>query len=181
MWHVVWGLYGLRIFYPYIFNVGRANADALRGSMKYQLTCLNIRLFKCGYRSWSYVQSIQNLNFWDSKELQQILFGKTYPILRHIMIWCNFFCLPFLAAPQIQFPARGHSTSSCLGSSATGIHLCQMPQSGGVIRGLWNIKGFKWNRDHWKTIITDEKQGLLRKVMRIGYWIGRLLDWQLAV
>ena len=47
---VVWGLYGLRIFYPYIFNVGRANADALRGSMKYQLTCLSIRLFKCGYR-----------------------------------------------------------------------------------------------------------------------------------
>ena len=36
---------------PYIFNVGRANADAPRGSMKYQLTCLNIRLFKCGYRS----------------------------------------------------------------------------------------------------------------------------------
>ena len=48
---VVWsGDYGLRIFYPYIFNVGRANADALRGSMKYQLTCLNMRLFKCGYR-----------------------------------------------------------------------------------------------------------------------------------
>ena len=35
---------------PYIFNVERASADASRGSMKYQLTYLNIRLFKCGYR-----------------------------------------------------------------------------------------------------------------------------------
>ena len=35
---------------PYIFNVERASADAPGGSMKYQLTYLNIRLFKCGYR-----------------------------------------------------------------------------------------------------------------------------------
>ena len=34
----------------YIFNVERASADAPRGSMKYQLTYLKIRLFKCGYR-----------------------------------------------------------------------------------------------------------------------------------
>ena len=36
---------------PYIFNVERASADAPRGSMKYQFTYLNIRLFKCGYRT----------------------------------------------------------------------------------------------------------------------------------
>ena len=40
---------------PYIFNVERASADAPRGSMKYQLTCLNIRLFKCGYRIFIFI------------------------------------------------------------------------------------------------------------------------------
>ena len=53
-----------------------------------------------------------------------------------------------------------------------------------AIRGLrWSIKGFKWNSDHWKTIITDEKLGLLRNEpwkKKKRYWIGRLLDWQLA-
>ena len=39
---------------PYVFNVERASADAPRGSMKYQLTYLNIRLFKCGYRTYIY-------------------------------------------------------------------------------------------------------------------------------
>ena len=48
---------------PYIFDVERASADAPRGSMKYQLTYLKIRLFKCGYRSQYYIQILYLIIF----------------------------------------------------------------------------------------------------------------------
>ena len=53
MGHGVWcglGIGASVYFDPYIFNVERASSEAPRGSMKYRLTCLIIRLFTCGYR-----------------------------------------------------------------------------------------------------------------------------------